>query len=44
MDIAAYIDTDSGKTFIPIRYAAEALGFTCDWVESDAEYTVSIHK
>lgn len=32
MDVNAYIDTDA--TYVPIRYAAEALGYKVDWVPS----------
>ena len=44
MDAAAYIDESIGRTYIPVRYAAEGLGFTVDWVEGDLENTISIHK
>jgi len=44
MDTAAYIDTALGRTYIPIRYAAEGLGFSVDWVEGETEDTISIYK
>lgn len=44
MDTAAYMDNISGKTYIPIRYAAEALEFIVDRAETDAAYTVSIYR
>lgn len=44
MDTAAYIDESIGRTYIPIRYAAEGLGFTVDWIEGDMENTIDIHK
>lgn len=43
-DAASYIDNNTGRTYIPIRYAAEAFGFTVDWVAGDNENTISIHK
>ena len=44
MDISAYVDESIGRTYIPIRYAAEGLGFTVDWIPGDIENTISIHK
>ena len=44
MDTTTYIDNSLGRTYIPIRYAAEGLGFTVDWIENDAENIISIHK
>lgn len=44
MDTAAYIDESIGRTYIPIRYAAEGLGFTVDWIAGDLENTIDIHK
>ncbi len=44
MDTASYVDESIGRTYIPIRYAAEGLGFTVDWIEGDSENTISIHK
>lgn len=44
MDTAAYIDDSIGRTYIPIRYAAEGLGFTVDWIEGDLENTIDIYK
>ena len=42
MDIESYID--GGKTYIPIRYAAEALGFTVDWTAGIMSNTINIHR
>lgn len=44
MDTAAYIDTAIGRTYIPIRYAAEGLGYTVDWIEGKIENTIKIYK
>lgn len=44
MDTAAYVDTSIGRTYIPIRYAAEGLGYTVDWIEGKVENTIKIHK
>lgn len=44
MDTISYIDNSIGRTYIPIRYAAEGLGFTVDWIPGDMEDTISIHK
>ncbi len=44
MDVPSYIDNSIGRTYIPIRYAAECLGFTVDWIPGDIENTISIHK
>lgn len=44
MDAAAYVDESIGRTYIPIRYAAEGLGFTVDWIAGDLENTIDIHK
>lgn len=44
MDSAAYIDDAIGRTYIPIRYAAEGLGYTVDWIEGKIENTIYIYK
>ncbi len=44
MDTTSYIDDSINRTYIPIRYAAEGLGFTVEWVEGDLENTINIHK
>lgn len=44
MDTKAYVDESIGRTYIPIRYAAEGLGFTVDWIEGELENTIDIHK
>lgn len=44
MDTTTYIDNSLGRTYIPLRYAAEGLGFTVDWIEEETENIISIHK
>jgi len=44
MDTATYIDKSIGRTYIPIRYAAEGLGFTVDWIPGNDENVISIYK
>ncbi len=44
MDTFSYIDDSIGRTYIPIRFAAEGLGFIVDWIEGDTENTISIHR
>lgn len=44
MDTTAYVDTNSGRTYIPIRYAAEGLGYTVDWISGSVENTIKIYK
>ena len=44
MDIATYIDKSVDRTYIPIRYAAEGMGFTVDWLPGDDENIISIYK
>ncbi len=44
MDTASYVDENISRTYIPIRYAAEGIGFTVDWIPGDIENTISIHK
>ncbi len=44
MDVPSYIDNSIGRTYIPIRYAAEGLGFTVDWIEGTTENTIKIYK
>lgn len=44
MDTISYIDSGIGRTYIPIRYAAEGLGFTVDWIEGVLENTIDIYK
>ena len=44
MDTSSYIDPAVGRTYIPIRYAAEALGFKVDWITGNEENTISIYK
>lgn len=40
MDVNAYVDTDA--TYVPIRYAAEALGYKVDWVPSAENDVIAI--
>lgn len=42
MDTAAFIDANEGRTYVPIRYLAEALGYVVDW--DDATQTVTLDK
>jgi len=44
MDVPAYVDESIGRTYIPIRYAAEGLGFKVDWKEGKTENTIDIHN
>lgn len=44
MDTRSYVDNSIGRTYIPIRYAAEGLGFNVDWIEGDTENTIKIYK
>ena len=43
-DIAAYVDTSVNLTFVPIRYAAEALGFTVGWEQGITYNSITISK
>lgn len=40
LDVAPYIDPDSGRTLVPIRFVSESLGYTVGW--NDEEKAVSI--
>lgn len=42
MDTAAYIDPDDNRTYLPIRFLAESLGYTVGWDEQTQ--TVSLDK
>jgi len=44
MDTVAFVDDSIGKTYIPLRYAAEGLGFKIDWKLGDHEDTITISK
>jgi hypothetical protein len=44
MDAGAYVDPSIGSTYIPLRYAAEGLGFTVKWIEGNTENTITISK
>jgi hypothetical protein len=41
MDAAAYIDPNSGRTLVPVRYLDDALGATTNWDADTQEVTVS---
>lgn len=42
MDTNAFIDDDEGRMYIPVRFLAEALGYTVDWDEETQ--TVILNK
>jgi len=42
MDTTSYIS--NGRTYIPIRFAAEALGFTVEWGSTSVENKISIFE
>ena len=42
MDTAAFIDEAEGRTYIPIRFLAEAIGYTVGWDEETQ--TVTLNK
>ncbi len=42
MDTAAFIDDAEGRTYVPVRFLAEALGYTVGWDE--ATQTVTLDK
>ena len=42
MDTAAFIDEEEGRTYVPVRFLAEAMGYTVGWDE--ATQTVSLDK
>lgn len=44
MDTVAYIDESVGRTYIPLRFAAEGLGFKVNWQPGEHEDTVTITK
>lgn len=44
MDIASYVDSSAGRTYIPIRYAAEGLGYTVDWIGGKRKNIIKIYK
>ena len=31
MDVAPYLNYEEGRTYIPLRFIAEAMGYTVDW-------------
>jgi hypothetical protein len=41
MDAAAYIDPTSGRTLVPVRYLADALGATTNWDGASQTVTVT---
>ena len=44
MDTKAMIDPASGRTYIPIRYAFEALGYTVQWITSEKHDEIRIYN
>ena len=40
MDTSAYIDPEDNRTYLPIRFLAEALGFTVGWDEETQTVTL----
>ena len=39
MDVAPYVDGETGHTYIPVRFAAEAMGYDVEW---DGDYQVAM--
>lgn len=44
MDTSAYIDTDEGRMYLPIRFLAEALDYTVGWDEATQTVTLDMKK
>lgn len=44
MDTAAYIDEAEGRTYLPIRFLAEAMNYTVGWDETSKTVTLDIIK
>ena len=44
MDTVPVLDELTASTYIPLRFAAEALGYTVDWTPGEYENTISISK
>lgn len=44
MDTAAYIDEAEGRTYLPIRFLAEAMNYTVGWDEASKTVTLDILK
>lgn len=44
MDTAAYIDEAEGRTYLPIRFLAEAMNYTVGWDEASKTVTLDIIK
>lgn len=44
MDTVPVLDDLTASTYIPLRFAAEALGYTVDWTPGEYENTISISK
>ncbi|MDP4132395.1 MAG: stalk domain-containing protein [Bacillota bacterium] len=44
MDASAYVDASIGRTYIPLRYAAEGLGFNVNWTAGKTENKITISK
>lgn len=44
MDTAAYIDEAEGRTYLPIRFLAEAMNYTVGWDEASKTVTLDVIK
>lgn len=44
MDTSAYIDVSECRMYLPIRFLAEAIGYTVGWDEATATVTLDINK
>ncbi len=44
MDTSAYIDTDEGRMYLPIRFLAEALDYTVGWDEETQTVTLDMNE
>ena len=43
MDTAAFIDNDESRMYIPIRFLAEAIGYTVGWDEATQTVSLTIN-
>ena len=44
MDAVSYVDEGINRTYIPLRFAAEGLGFKVDWFDNPTEELITINK
>ncbi len=44
MDTSAYIDVSEGRMYLPIRFLAEAIGYTVGWDEATGTVTLDMAK